>query len=68
MKPWVGKSVNELTASWGAPNYVISGPDGGSTYTWESLDKTGSTCWQNFLTNKWGEIVSWSCKNCSSVL
>ena len=69
MASWVGDSIDDLTASWGAPDSRINRNDGGATYTWETLNsnKYGvQQCRQTFVTNPAGKIVSWSYNGCPS--
>lgn len=67
MQSWVGDSFDNLSASWGAPNSIISRKDGGATYTWETIssNKYGiQECRQTFITNPEGKILSWSYYGC----
>ena len=67
MDSWTGKSIDDVTAMWGAPESVISRNDGGATYTWKTFRTNNygiHECRQSFVTNSNGSIVSWSYNNC----
>ena len=68
MGSWKGSSIDDLTASWGAPSSKISRQDGGYTYTWVSISSSEygvRQCSKTFVSNKAGVIVDWSYNNCS---
>lgn len=67
MQSWVGDSIDDVTASWGAPESQMNRADGGSVYTWRTTSGNAygvNTCTQSFVTNAEGTIVSWSYNNC----
>jgi hypothetical protein len=37
MSSWVGRSIDDVTAAWGAPESKMSRADGGATYTWTTF-------------------------------
>ena len=37
MSSWEGRSIDDLTAAWGAPESRINRTDGGATYTWTTF-------------------------------
>jgi hypothetical protein len=67
LKSWVGHPLDEMTASWGAPENVINREDGGKTYTWFttiSAEYGGGICKRSVTTNSKNLIVTWSYNNC----
>ncbi|SFP99451.1 hypothetical protein SAMN05216419_10438 [Nitrosomonas cryotolerans] len=71
MNSWIGYSVDDLTASWGAPSSRISRADGGSTYTWSTLssDQYGiHECRKTFVTDSTGTVTQWSYNGCPKLV
>ena len=71
MSSWVGDSIDDVTASWGAPESRIPRSDGGATYTWTTFSSNQygvHQCRQTFVTDSKGIIVSWSYNGCSRFL
>jgi len=67
MKSWVGKSIDDVTAAWGAPESRMSRSDVGETYTWTTFSSNQygvRQCRQSFVTNSEGTVVSWSFSGC----
>lgn len=67
MKSWVGKPIDDVTASWGAPESKMPRSDGGYTYTWTTFSSNQygvHQCRQSFVTNSEGTVVSWSFNGC----
>jgi hypothetical protein len=62
MSQWEGKTIDDVSAAWGAPESTMLRSDGGTTYTWSNHD---SKCNKNFVTDSKGNIVSWSTKSCN---
>ena len=63
MTSWVGSSIDDVAAKWGAPNAKMDRADGGNLYTWKTLTSNMygvSECNQSFITDPKGIIVSWS--------
>ncbi len=67
MKSWVGSNIDDVTASWGAPESRIERSSGGYTYTWTTFSSNQygtNQCRQSFITDSIGTIVSWSYNGC----
>jgi hypothetical protein len=67
MSSWVGHSIDDVTAAWGAPESKINRTDGGVTYTWTTFSSNEygvRQCRQSFVTDASGKIVSWSYAGC----
>jgi hypothetical protein len=67
MKSWVGNNIDNVTASWGAPESRIARSDGGYTYTWTTFGSNQygvRQCRQTFVTDSTGTVTSWSYNNC----
>jgi hypothetical protein len=68
MSFWEGRSIDDVTAAWGAPESRIDRTDGGATYTWTTFGSNQygvQQCRQTFVTNPSGTVVSWSYAGCS---
>jgi len=67
MSSWVGNSIDDATAAWGAPDSRMARNDGGGTYTWtvRTSDKYGiHECRRTLVTNSSERIVSWAYNGC----
>lgn len=67
MSSWVGKSIDDATASWGSPTSRIPRNDGGATYTWTTFSSNQygvHQCRQTLVTDSSGTIVTWSYNGC----
>ena len=67
MSSWVGHSIDDVTASWGAPESRIPRNDGGATYTWTTFSSNQygvRQCRQSFITDSEGIVVSWAYSGC----
>jgi hypothetical protein len=67
MGAWVGRSIDDVTASFGAPDSKMTRTDGGATYTWVTFNSGPhgtSQCRQSFVTDSSGTITNWSYSNC----
>lgn len=67
MKSWVNSNIDDVTASWGAPESRIARSDGGYTYTWTTFNSNQygiNQCRQTFVTDSTGTITSWSYSGC----
>ncbi len=67
MTSWMGGSIDDVTASWGAPDSRIPRQDGGYTYTWTTFSSSEygvNQCRQTFVTDENGRIFSWSYNGC----
>ena len=67
MSAYEGRSIDDVTAKWGAPDSRINRTDGGATYTWISLSSSQQgvyQCRQTFVTDPSGRIVSGSYAGC----
>ena len=67
MQSWVGNHIDDVTASWGAPESRIPRSDGGYTYTWTTLSSNQygvHQCRQSFVTDPEGIIFRWSYSGC----
>lgn len=67
MSSWMGSSIDDVTAAWGAPESRINRADGGATYTWTTFSSNQygvNQCRQTFVTDSSGTIVSWSFAKC----
>ena len=67
-KSWEGEPIDNVTASWGAPDSIVPNHfDGGATYTWTTLI-TGEygvrTCKRILVSNSSGIIVKGSNSGC----
>jgi hypothetical protein len=63
MESWVGKPIDDVSASWGAPDSSISRSDGGTTYTWTTInsdDRDAKSCQKTIVTDSKDIVVSWS--------
>lgn len=68
MSSWVGRSIDDVTATWGVPESRINRTDGGATYTWTTFSSNQygvHQCRQSFVTDPSGTIISWSYSGCS---
>jgi uncharacterized lipoprotein YehR (DUF1307 family) len=68
MDSWEGSSIDDLTASWGAPSSRMRRTDGGYTYTWSSIRSNEygvSECRKTFVSNAEGIIIKTTYSNCS---
>jgi len=68
MGSWVGHSIDDVTAKWGAPESRMARSDGGATYTWNTISSNQygvQQCRQSFVTDALGKVVSWSYSGCS---
>ncbi|WP_139851372.1 hypothetical protein [Acinetobacter pullicarnis] len=66
---WYGKSIDDLTVSWGSPWGVHQRTDGGKQYTWKYLQYMNNganqtICVDNFITDKKGIITKWTSQGC----
>lgn len=67
MGSWVGRSIDDVTANWGAPESMMKRTDGGTTYTWTTFNSNQygtQQCRQSFVTDASRKIVSWSYSGC----
>lgn len=64
VQTWVGHSIDDLTARWGAPSSAIRRNDGGATYTYVTYDSEGSACRKSLTTDNRSIIVSTSTSGC----
>jgi len=67
MSSWEGRSIDDVTAAWGAPELRINRTDGGATYTWTTFSSNQygvQQCRQTFVTDSTGKIVTWSYTGC----
>ena len=67
MGSWQGRSIDDVTAAWGAPESSINRKDGGVTYTWTTIRSNQygvHQCRQTFVTDPAGKIVQWSYAGC----
>jgi hypothetical protein len=67
MASWTGNTIDDLTASWGAPSSRIERQDGGATYTWSTLSSNQygvHECRKTFVANSAGTITTWSYTGC----
>jgi hypothetical protein len=67
MNSWIGSSIDDVTASWGAPESSMNRADGGVAYTWIwfSSNQYGvRQCRQTFITDSTGKVVRWSYAGC----
>ena len=64
MAAWAGRSIDDVTAAWGAPNASVPRTDGGATHTWIFTipgERGGvSHCRKTFSVNAYSQIMSWS--------
>lgn len=67
MKPWIGKSNQELLLSWGAPDGIAEIDDGKKVLTWKTIwsdDYGVHTCRKSFIIDVDGKIKRWSYSGC----
>ncbi len=67
MGSWVGRSIDDVTAAWGAPESQIHRTDGGAMYTWTTFSSNQygvQQCRHSFVADALGKIVAWSYSGC----
>ncbi|BFU90867.1 MAG: hypothetical protein NTAFB01_20540 [Nitrospira sp.] len=67
MSSWVSRSIDDMTATWGAPESKMNRADGGATYTWTTFSSNQygvHQCRQSVVTDPSGTIISWSYSGC----
>jgi hypothetical protein len=68
MDSLVDRSIDDLTAGWGAPDSSIKRSDGGAAYTWITIYSDQGNigqCRKTLVTDSSGKIVTWSQSGCS---
>lgn len=63
METNVGKHIDDVSSSWGAPENRMERADGGATYTWKSrrVNQYGTfNCRKTYTTDKSGIIVNYT--------
>ena len=68
MESSVGRPIDYVTASWGAPDSSIKRADGGAVYTWLTIYSDQGNirqCRASFVTDSSGKINEWSLSGCS---
>lgn len=71
MASWVGSSIDDVTAAWGAPESKMVRADGGATYTWTTIGSNQYgvvQCRQTLVTDSQGKVVNWSFAGCPRFL
>ena len=65
MKPWLGRSKNDLVQTWGVPDRSEKLDDGKQVLTWDGRNGYGQIiCKQSFIIDTKGNVDSFS-HNCS---
>ncbi len=67
MDSWMGANVDQLIASWGAPDSRMDLRDGGQVLTWISIRSNAYGVWQcrkSFTADRNGTLIKWSYSGC----
>ena len=65
---WVGRSADDLTDKWGAPDLVVERYSEGKVYTWIITGKAPISCRISFRINKSGVVEYGSYYGCPRYL